>query len=314
MSPMKPRRIRGTGRAVALAIVGAVLLAACSKTAASPSTAVSGAASDLDTIDKGVIKVAIEPYMPYTDVKNGKLVGLDSEILQEAAANLGLKVEFNVTDFKGMLGGVQSHRVDITIGGVGWSKDRAAKGLFTDPVYYSPPAMAVVGDKNYQTIDDLKGKTVGTVTGYVWEKPIKEIPGVTAKVYQDAATFFNDLGTGRLDVGFIDPLLVTYQGQQNPNTKFKLVYFTPPTDAQISAQPDYADFRQIQIAFYVAQQAPKLEKALDAQIDAMYANGKLSAMVSKWGGDPNAFLKPASYLDTVRQGVDRPADWKLPTI
>ncbi len=23
----------------------------------------------LDTIDKGVIKVAIEPYMPYTDVK-----------------------------------------------------------------------------------------------------------------------------------------------------------------------------------------------------------------------------------------------------
>jgi ABC-type amino acid transport substrate-binding protein len=174
--------------------------------------------------------------------------------------------------------------------------------------------MAVVGDKNYQTIDDLKGKTVGTVTGYVWEKPIKEIPGVTAKVYQDAATFFNDLGTGRLDVGFIDPLLVTYQAQQNPNTKFKLVYFTPPTDAQIAANPDYADFRQIQIAFYVAQQAPKLEKALDAQIDAMYTNGKLAAMVSKWGGDPNAFLKPAPYLDTVRQGVDRPADWKLPSI
>src|SRR5262245_54412925 len=270
---MTYRRTRGTGQAVALAIAGAVLLAACGKTAASPST-LSSAASGVDTIDKGVIKVAIEPYMPYTDVKDGKLVGLDADILQEAASNLGLKVEFNVTDFKGMLGGVQSHRVDITIGGVGWSKDRAAKGLFTDPVYYSPPAMAVLGDKSYQTIEDLQGKTVGTVTGYVWEKPIKEIPGVTAKVYQDAATFFNDLGTGRLDVGFIDPLLVTYQAQQHPDTKFKLVYFTPPTDVQTAAHPDYADFRQIQIAFYVAQQAPKLEKALDAQIDAMYTNGK----------------------------------------
>jgi polar amino acid transport system substrate-binding protein len=302
-----------TRRLAGLAMVGTVLLAgACGgKSSATPA---SSAAAGLDTIDKGVIKVAIEPYMPYTDVKNGKLVGLDAEILQEAANNLGLKVEFNVTDFKGMLGGVQSHRDDITIGGVGWSKDRADKGLFTDPVYYSPPAMAVVGDKSYQTIDDLKGKTIGTVTGYVWEKSIKAVDGAATKVYQDAATFFNDLGTGRIDVGFIDPLLVTYQAQLNPNTKFKLLYFTPPTDEQIAAKPDFKDFRQIQIAFYVAKQAPKLEKALDAEIDKMYQNGKLSAMVSKWGGDPNAFCKPASYLTKLRQGVDRPADWALPTI
>jgi len=306
MGRMKLRRI-------AFLTVGAVLLAGCAKTTTSPA-AVSSEAAGLDTIEKGVIKVAVEPYMPYTDVQGGKLVGLDAEILQEAAANLGLKVEFNVTDFKGMLGGVQSHRDDITIGGVGWSKDRAEKGLFTDPVYYSPPAMAVVGDKTYQTIDDLKGKTIGTVTGYVWEKPIKEIPGATAKVYQDAATFFSDLGTGRIDVGFIDPLLVTYQAQQHPSTPFKLLYFTPPTDAQIAANPDYADFRQIQIAFYLAKEAPKLEKALDAQIDAMYADGKLAAMVTKWGGDPDAFLKPAPYLKTVRSGVDRPAGWSLPTV
>jgi polar amino acid transport system substrate-binding protein len=309
------RPVRGTRGMAALAVVGMVLLTgACgSKSSGSPAAAGSAAAG-LDTIDKGVIRVAVEPYMPYTDVKNGKLVGLDAEILQEAAANLGLKVEFNVTDFKGMLGGVQSHRVDITIGGVGWSKDRADKGLFTDPVYYSPPAMAVVGDKPYRTVDDLKGKTIGTVTGYVWEKPIKEIDGAQTKVYQDAATFFADLGTGRIDVGFIDPLLVTYQAQLNPNTKFKLLYFAPPTDEQIAAKPDFKDFRQIQIAFYVAQQAPKLEKALDAEVDKMYHNGKLAAMVSRWGGDPNAFCKPAPYLTSLRQGVDRPADWTLPSI
>lgn len=312
---MKPRRIAWqAGRLTAFLTVGAVLLAGCAKTTTTTPVAVSSAAAGLDTIEKGVIKVAVEPYMPYTDVKGGKLVGLDAEILQEAAANLGLRVEFNVTDFKGMLGGVQSHRDDITIGGVGWSKDRAEKGLFTDPVYYSPPAMAVVGDKTYKTIEDLKGKTIGTVTGYVWEKPIKEIPGATAKVYQDAATFFSDLGTGRIDVGFIDPLLVTYQAQQNPSTPFKLLYFTPPTDTQIAANPDYADFRQIQIAFYLAKEAPNLEKALDAQIDAMYSNGKLAAMVTKWGGDPTAFLKPAPYLQTVRSGVDRPAGWSLPTL
>jgi polar amino acid transport system substrate-binding protein len=298
---------------VVLAVV-AVLLAGCADKNSSGSSPTGGAAADLDTIDKGVIKVAIEPYMPYTDVKDGKMVGLDAEILQEAAANLGLRVEHNMTDFKGMLGGVQSHRADITIGGVGWAKERAEKGLFTDPVYYSPPAMAVVGDRSYKTVDDLKGKKVGTVTGYVWEKSIKAIDGVDAKVYQDAATFFSDLGTGRIDVGFIDPLLVTYQAQQNPNTKFRLVYFTPPTDEQIAAKPAFKDFRQIQIAFYVAKEAPKLEKALNAQIDAMYKNGKLAAMVKKWGGDPDAFCKPAQYLISLRQGVDRPTDWVPPSI
>src|SRR5947207_1465012 len=311
---MRTPRIRPGARGmVALAVAGALALTGCGGSASTPPT-VSGSATALDTIDKGVIKVAIEPYMPYTDVKGGKLVGLDAEILQEAAANLGLRVEHNVTDFKGMLGGVQSHRVDLTIGGVGWGAERAQKGLFTDPVYYSPPAMAVVGDKAYKTVDDLKGKKVGTVTGYVWEKSIKAVDGVEAKVYQDAATFFNDLGTGRIDVGFIDPLLVTYQAQQHPDTKFRLVYFTPPTDEQIAAKPAFKDFRQIQIAFYVAREAPKLEKALDAEIDKMYQNGKLAAMVSKWGGDPDAFGKPAPYLTPLRRGVDRPAGWVLPTI
>jgi polar amino acid transport system substrate-binding protein len=299
---------------VAMFAVAAVLLAGCANKNSPGSSPAGSAAADLDTIDKGVIKVAIEPYMPYTDVKNGKMVGLDAEILQEAAANLGMRVEHNVTDFKGMLGGVQSHRNDITIGGVGWAKERAEKGRFTDPVYYSPPAMAVVGDTSYKTVDDLKGKKVGTVTGYVWEKSIKAVDGVDAKVYQDAATFFSDLGTGRIDVGFIDPLLVTYQAQQNPNTKFRLVYFTPPTDEQIAAKPEFKDFRQIQIAFYVAKEAPKLEKALNAQIDAMYQNGKLAAMIKKWGGDPEAFCKPAPYLISLRRGIDRPADWVPPSI
>ena len=116
---------------------------------------VSAQASSLDTIEPGVIRVAVEPYAPYTSVEGGKLTGLDSDILAAAADNLGLKVEPQVTDFNGMLGGVQSHRVDISIGGIAWSKERQAEGLFTDPAYYSPPAMAVHGSETYQTVQDL---------------------------------------------------------------------------------------------------------------------------------------------------------------
>ena len=38
------------------------------------------------------------------------------------------------------------------------------KGLFTDPVYYSPPAMGVRSGKVYRTVSDLQGLNLGTVT------------------------------------------------------------------------------------------------------------------------------------------------------
>jgi len=309
----KQRRLFATNAVAVIVAVGVLLVAGCSSatTAAGP---VSSAAAGLDTIEKGKLKVAIEPYMPYTDMKDGKMVGLDAEILQAAAANLGLQIEPAMTDFKGMLNSVQSRRADVTIGGIGWSKERAEKGLFTDPVYYSPAAMAVVGDKPYKTVDDLSGLRLGTVSGYVWEQSIKAVDGAQTKVYPDANGFFADLAAGRIDVGFIDPLLVTYQRQKQPDSKFQLAYLTPPTDEQIAAKPAFKDFRQIQVSFYLPKQATALEKALDAEIDKLYQNGQLAAMVTKWGGDPNQFCKPDPYLETLRQGVDRPAGWKLPTI
>ena len=311
---MSDRGLLSPAKALAVVLAaGALVIAGCGS--AEPAAAPAGsAAAGLGTIAEGKLKVAIEPYMPYTDIKDGKMVGLDAEILQAAAAALGLKIETEMTDFKGMLNSVQSGRADVTIGGIGWSAQRAEKGLFTDPVYYSPAAMAVVGDKPYKTVDDLKGLRLGTVSGYVWEQSIKAVPGAQAKVYPDANGFFADLGAGRIDVGFIDPLLVTYQRQKQPDSKFQLAYLTPPTDAQIAKIPAYKDFRQIQVAFYLPKADTKLQQALDDQIDKLYQNGQLAAMVTKWGGDPNQFGKPDPYLATLRQGVDRPAGWKLPTI
>jgi polar amino acid transport system substrate-binding protein len=311
---MGEQRILSPARAIAAALAfGVLFVAGCGATGTAAKPAGSAAAG-LGTIDAGKLKVAIEPYMPYTDMKDGRMVGLDAEILQAAAANLGLTIEPEMTDFKGMLNSVQSGRADVTIGGIGWSAERAEKGLFTDPVYYSPAAMAVVGNKTYKTVDDLKGLRLGTVSGYVWEQSIKAVPGAQAKVYPDANGFFADLTAGRIDVGFIDPLLVTYQRQVKPSSQLQLAYLTPPTDAQIAAIPAYKYFRQIQVAFYLPKSATKLERALDGQIDKLYQNGQLAAMVTKWGGDPTQFGKPDPYLETLRPGVDRPAGWKLPTI
>ena len=305
-------------RARSLAVtLSAMLLmstvAACGSDDDAPKN-VSAKTAALGTLTPGVIKVAVQPYAPYTSVQGGRIVGLDGDILTYVAKKLGLQVKPQVTDFAGMLAGVQSRRVDITIGGVAWSADRQKQGLFTDPPYYSPPAMAVRSGKTYQTVDDLKGLNLGTVEGYVWVKSIQSVPGAELHAYPDANGVFDDLGAGRVDVGFLDPLIIIAAQKQRPDLKIDTEYLTPPTAAEVKAKPAYQYFQPYQTGFYLPKQATKLEKAISAQIDAMYTNGELARLVKKYGGDPAQFLKPAADVATARRGVDRPSDWTAPSV
>ncbi|WP_256122946.1 ABC transporter substrate-binding protein [Streptomyces sp. LUP47B] len=304
-------------RPLAVALSATLLLlgtAACGSGDDDGPKNVSAKTAALGTLTPGVIKVAVQPYAPYTSVQGDKIVGLDGDILNHVAKKLGLEVKPQVTDFAGMLAGVQSRRVDITVGGVAWSADRQKQGLFTDPPYYSPPAMAVRNGKSYKTVDDLENLSLGTVEGYVWVKSIQSVPGAKLHAYPDANGVFDDLGAGRVDVGFLDPLLIIAAQKERPELKISTQYLTPPTAAQVKAKPAYAYFQPYQTGFYLPKKATRLEQAISAQIDAMYTNGEMAKLVEKYGGDPEQFLKPAADVATARRGVDRPQDWNPPTI
>lgn len=174
--------------------------------------------------------------------------------------------------------------------------------------------MAVRSGKTYRTVDDLKGLDLGTVEGYVWVKSIQSVPGAELHAYPDANGVFDDLGAGRVDVGFLDPLLIIAAQKERPELKIKTEYLTPPTAAQVKAKPAYAYFQPYQTGFYLPKKATKLEQAISAQIDAMYANGEMAKLVKKYGGDPEQFLEPAADVATARRGVDRPENWTAPSV
>ncbi|KAB2340657.1 amino acid ABC transporter substrate-binding protein [Actinomadura rudentiformis] len=266
------------------------------------------------TLKPGVLTVAIQPYMPYTGTEGKKLVGIDSEILQHVAGKLNLKLEPKVTDFNGMLGSIQAQRADITIGGIAWTKERQEQGLFTDPPYYSPPAMAVRGDGQYPTVESLRGLSMGTVTGYVWVKSIQAVPDSKLRTYPNANGVFSDLGAGRISVGFLDPLLIIYTQQKRPDLKFSTRYLTPPTDAQVKEEKAFEYLRPYMTSFYIPKQEPKLEQAISEGIRQMYADGTMTTLIKKYGGDPDQFLKASPWMGALRAGVDRPAGWKPPSL
>jgi polar amino acid transport system substrate-binding protein len=301
-------------RTLLSAVAAALLLVATGCGSDDGSSAGQGAGARLDTIEQGKLKVAVQSYMPYTAMRGDKIDGLDGDVIHAVADKLGLEVQPQLTDFNGMLGGVQSRRVDITVGGVAWSEERQKQGLFTDPPYYSPPAMGVHSGKTYSTVDDLQGLRLGTVTGYVWVKSIKAIPDAKLGAYPNANGVFDDLGSGRLDVGFLDPLLIISQQKARPDLEIETQYLEPPTDDQVKEHPEYEFLRPYMTSFYLPKQSPKLEQAISAEIRRMYESGEMSKLIEKWGGDPQQFLKPSPWMGAMRQGVDRPADWTPPSL
>jgi ABC-type amino acid transport substrate-binding protein len=310
-------------RLVACVVVAALasVLAACGSKSSSEGTSTivssnsASVAKKLDTLQPGVLKVAIEPYAPYTSMSGGKQVGLEADMLNAVAQKLGLKVQTTVTDFTGMISGVQTHRYDITTGGIAWSKERQQKGLFTDPLYYSPTALGVTNGKTYKSFKDLEGLRLGTVTGYVWVNGIKQIPGAKLHAYPNVQAIFDDLKSNRIDAAVIDPLLLVEAQQKRPDLHMKVEYLTePPSDADVKAHPDFAWFRQYQVAWYIPKQSPKLEQAISQQIREMYKNGEMAKIIEKYRGAPDQFLKPGPWISSSRQGTDRPASWQAPSI
>lgn len=289
-----------------------VILAACGNNQSNVSNN-----NPLGTLTPGTIQVAIESYMPYSGLdSSGNLTGLDGDILSAAAAKLGYKVSVTVTDFAGTLASVQSHRVDMTLGSVGWTAQRAGGGLFTDPPYYSPITMIEQKGKNLTTIKQFEGKPMGAQTGSLYIDAIKAVPGATLHAYATNAAAISDVVAGRIATYLADPLIGAYAIQQNPTFSSQLenVLLTPPTDAELAAHPNYKYYEPYQTAFYVAPQEAALEKALSAQIDAFYASGQEATIVTKWGADPKQFLTPIPLFSQQRIGVDRPTGWQAPSV
>jgi len=295
-----------------------ILVAGCSVMLASSVAACSSSndSSSGATAAKSVKIVYIPGGMPYFGVKkNGNLTGVDGALVDKAAKNVGFKPTTQSSDFAAFLAGIQGGRYDMGVGGVAWTKERAATGLFTDPVYYSPVVVMCKQGTKPSTTDQLKGLSVGAITATIQDTGIRAIGGVDAHTYPTPQNAIQDLIAGRLDCISLDVLIVAYTHRQRPDLKdFDITTIQAPTDAQVKANPKLASFQPYMVAWYLSKSNTKLVDTLNTEIRAWYKSGFTADVLTKWGvNDPKSLLTPIASFDTARRGVDRPADWTAPS-
>ncbi len=303
--------------AMAVALLGCITaLAACGSSSArsSPSSSQSRGNNPYGTVEKGVITVGIYAGgLPYVSDDNGKCEGIDCTDLNAIAAKLGLKVKVEVMSFTAMLAGIQSHRIDVAMGELSWTAERAKAGLMTDPIYYSRAAVLQPNGSRITTISGLEGKSVGVLVGANWIPAVQAIKGASVKTYNSADEIYSDLTVGRLKAGFIDALEDQYVKKVRPSFHFQSIPLSV-TPAELKSNSAYATFLENQEVFYLPKQETKLEAAMNAQIQKMWHDRSIETALTKFGvANATPYLTPTNAVLN-RRGVDRAKNWVAPSL
>ncbi|MFP7279942.1 transporter substrate-binding domain-containing protein [Exiguobacterium indicum] len=170
-----------------------------------------GASNDNAGSDKEskVITVGTEAtYPPFTYKEKGKLTGYDVDVMNEVAKRAGYKVDYKAMDFKGLIPALDSKRIDVIANQMGITPERQEKYAFSNAYTVSGSTIIVNNKTNdIKTLDDLKGKTVGSTQGSLYAKTAEEA-GAKVKYYKGANQVLKDLEAGRVDAAMNDRLFV----------------------------------------------------------------------------------------------------------
>lgn len=262
-------------------------------------------AQALDSLEPGVLTIAFTGDMPGTGYQDGKMVGYDGEILQRIADKLKLKVKPALMEWSGTIASVQSRRVDIMAGTMGWTEQRSKIMTLSDPIHYFKNGIAQLDKNNWSKLKDLENKKVGTITGFSFIPELRKINGLQLSLYDTSDAAVRDLLAGRLDAVIGDPPVMQYAISRNPQWHLKFNAFT-------DTAPEFPLLTGLgQVVFGMNKASPELAKAVNNEIAQLWKTCELRKIGATYGLVQDVWYTPSGQ--NFRAGVDRSSEWPLPS-
>ncbi|UUY09201.1 ABC transporter substrate-binding protein [Pseudomonas sp. J452] len=205
--------------------------------------------------------------------------GFDTDLIRALAKHWGVQPRFIVTEFTGLLPGLDAKRCDVVISGALITPERTKK---LNAVGYLATATVVFGsgksELKLNTLDDLSGKVVAVQSGTqyvaIMEKLNADLTAAgktpaTLQTYPKGSDVAQQVLVGRAAAGLSQDTELAYRELQTPG-QFKTLYSFPEKDIfGAYFRPDVAD-----------------KAAVQAAVEALNADGTLKAIAEKWKLDP----------------------------
>jgi polar amino acid transport system substrate-binding protein len=141
------------------------------------------------------------PFEYKTD--SGTFEGFEVDIVNEAAKRAGMTTNIADYGFQALFAATSSKRIDVAISSITITPERLKSQSFTQPYYDSDMGVATKDSSPIKGLADLKGKTVGVLSGSTGEKWVNDNKAekgfADVKGYNAQQDMFLDLGAGRID-------------------------------------------------------------------------------------------------------------------
>ncbi|WP_136684094.1 amino acid ABC transporter substrate-binding protein [Falsirhodobacter xinxiangensis] len=208
-------------------------------------------------------------YFPFTFTRDDTLQGFEVDFMNEVGKRTGLDVEFVTMSFSGLIGALESNRIDTVANQITITPEREAKYLFTQPYVYDG-AQVVVKKGNEGEItgpESLSGRSVAVNLGSNYEQLLRALPNaseIDIRTYE--SNIEQDTALGRVDA-FVMDRVSTAQ-----------VIAESPLPLALAGQP----FSEIQNALPFRKDDSELRDKVDTAITEMKEDGTLAAISEKW--------------------------------
>jgi polar amino acid transport system substrate-binding protein len=225
---------------------------------------------------RGVLSTATEMQFPPFDISdNGTYKGVDRELIDAVAKELGVNVSYLDLPWTSVLPGLEAKKFDLVIAPVTITKERMKHYAFSVPIADATAAlMKRADDKSIMKPEDIAGRTVGGQKGTAQVAQLKAFAAklpkpVEVKEYVDNNQASADLAAGRIDATVNSLPNLAYAAAQRPDT-FAVV--TPPF-----GEPTYFS--------WVARLDDKsLIDAINAAIVKLDGDGTMAKIQKTWFG------------------------------
>ena len=212
-------------------------------------------------------------YFPFTFVKLDELQGFEVDFINAVAKETGDEVNFVTMSFSGLIGALESGRIDTIANQITITPEREAKFAFSQP-YVFDGAQVVVKEGNEDTIgsvEDLSGKTVAVNLGSNFEELLNELPNageIDIRTYE--SNIAQDTALGRVDAFVMDRV-----------SSAQLIAESPLPLA-LAGKP-FSEIRNA-LPFRNDDEGQALRDRFDAAITKLKEDGTLAEISEKWFG------------------------------
>ena len=217
---------------------------------------------------KQLIMATNAEFPPYEFHEGDQIVGIDAEIAQAIADEVGAELVIEDMAFDSVLASVQTGKADMGIAGLTITEDRLQNVDFSTPYATAAQVIIVKEGSAIETPDDLAGKNIGVQLGTTGDIYADDIEDANIERYNKGFEAVQALLQDKVDAVIIDNEPAKVFVSQNEGLKIVDEAFTYEEYAIAVKKGNTELLNKINDAIKKLQDSGKLQEIVDKYIKA----------------------------------------------